>query len=96
MTSVCLAYLLPPAGGVPQIVFIEQAFTWLPILISFAQFLLLAGLTFYIFRKNAAQKITERHAAWFHKLIVEGALPKVIEFSDVSCDELRVSARKVQ
>ena len=81
--------------GAPQIVFLDQPLNWVPTILNLLQFILLAALTYYIFRRNTGQKVRERRADWYQKLVVDGAVPVLIKFVDKSCDELRVSARKI-
>lgn len=75
--------------------------SFVPAAVGFLQFLLLAGLTYYIFRSNAAQKIREREAAWYHKIVVDHiverletlftGLQKRLLLASVEVDALRVN-----
>jgi len=85
-----------PGQRPPEILFLDQPFNWLPATLAFSQFLVLAALTYYIFRRNSAQKIRERRADWYHELVVDRAVSMLVEFIDRSCDSLRSSARQVQ
>ncbi len=86
----------PAAPEPPRIIFLEQPFSWVPSALAFLQFLILAVLTYYIFRSNSAKKIKERHADWYHKLVVDAAVSKLVEFIDLCCDELKASAKSIQ
>lgn len=62
---------------------------WLPVGTSFLQFLVLAVLTYYIFARNARQKVAEREASWYHKIVVDYCIGLMSEFfvqtSEVLC-----------
>jgi hypothetical protein len=58
------------------------------------QFLALAGLTFYVFWSNATQKIKERHAEWYHKVVVDYAVAKLeASFADLQRTLLEAAVR---
>jgi hypothetical protein len=64
----------------PDILFLEQPFNWLQIAVSIFQILFLGFLTIYTFRSGARQKLAERRAAWYHKLVVDPMITKISEF----------------
>lgn len=71
--------------------------TVLPVVMNFLQFLLLAGLTYFIFANNARQKVAEREANWYHKIVVDYCIDLLGLFfrreSDFLCDAImRVEA----
>lgn len=71
----------------PQIIFLKQGYDWVPTIVNSIQFLLLAALTYYIFRKNYKQKQMERQAEWYHRLVTDFAIENVTNFSQsASCD----------
>ncbi len=59
----------------------EKIIRWvsslLPAGLSFVQFILLCCLTIYTFRGGAAQKVAEREAAWYHKIVVDHAVAQI-------------------
>jgi hypothetical protein len=79
-----LAFLWVAAQKLPEIVFLEQPFSWVQPVVSAFQIVFLGFLTIYTFRSNSRQKIVERQAAWYHKLVVDPMIDKVSEFFDQS------------
>jgi hypothetical protein len=72
--------VLPCAPRPPEIVFLEQAYSWIPTVVSLTQFAFLFGLTIYMFRSGARQKVRERQAAWYHKAVVDPLIPRIDNF----------------
>jgi hypothetical protein len=62
----------------------------LPIVMNFLQFLMLASLTYFIFVNNARQKVAEREANWYHKIVVDHCIDLMGSFfrnqSDFLCE----------
>jgi len=77
---------------------------WLPIALNLIQFLLLCGLTYYVFAKNAQQKVAEREANWYHKIVVDHCIDLLASFFQretqilceciVELDQFRVSKQE--
>lgn len=65
---------------------------WWPIVVGGIQFLIGIGLTFYTFRKNALQKTEERRASWYHKVVVDRAIPLLFTYSDLERAALEKAA----
>lgn len=59
--------------------FETETLPWLPIILSFVQFILLGLLTIYTFRNGSRQKVRERQAAWYHKVVVDPLIPRIEE-----------------
>jgi hypothetical protein len=68
----------------PQIIFLDQPHDWVPTAVNVIQFLLLATLTYYIFRRNYIQKTRERHAEWYHRVVTDFAIEEITKFSENS------------
>jgi hypothetical protein len=66
----------------PQIIFLDQPYDWTSTAVNILQFLMLAGLTYYIFRKQYRQKTMERHAEWYHRVVTDFAIEKITHFSE--------------
>ncbi len=66
----------------PKILFLEQPFDWITPVVSALQIIFLGFLTFYTFRINANQKIAERQAGWYHKLVVDPMIDVISIFFD--------------
>ena len=71
----------PPSKILPAIGIIQ-------ILITLVLAFVLWRLTFSIFVSNAEQKIAERQAEWFHKIVVDRQLDKLNSFCDSARDIL--------
>ncbi len=94
-----LAMLNPKA---PDIIFLDQPFGWIPILVGAAQTLLIVGVTIYIFLGESRRKTSERNAAWFHKVAVDPSIrhcfdyfPRevgTLEASAVKCEQLKFTS----
>ena len=65
---------------------------WWPIAVGGIQFLIGIGLTFYTFRKNSLQKTDERRASWYHKVVVDRAIPLLFTYSDAERTALEKAA----
>jgi hypothetical protein len=85
---------LAPCGGPkpPSLIFINQSFSWVPIVIGVLQSLLAIWLTYYIFRSNAKQKIAERKATWFHKVAVDPSIEQCFDYFSNEISTLNVAA----
>jgi len=57
---------------------------WLPVGLGFLQFVGLAYLTYHIFASGARQKVAEREAKWFHKIVVDYCIDMMAAFFDLS------------
>jgi hypothetical protein len=55
---------------------------WWPVIVGGIQFLIGLGLTIYTFAKSARQKTEERRASWYHKVVVDRALPLLFSYAD--------------
>jgi hypothetical protein len=64
----------------PDIIFLDQPFNWLPTVVSALQFVLLVCLTLYTFCAGIRTKISERRAAWYHKVVVDPMIPLICAF----------------
>jgi hypothetical protein len=53
--------------------------TYFPTIVGFVQFLLLALITIFVFLSNATQKIRERQADWYHKVVVDHTVARLGE-----------------
>jgi hypothetical protein len=80
----------------PQILFLEQPFDWIQPVVSSLQIMFLGFLTYYTFRISANQKIAERQAGWYHKLVVDPMIPVISAFfkeaEDVLCSAAKLAA----
>ena len=88
---VCPSVSVTPSQGTPP----DRPHDWTPTAINFAQFLLLASLTYYIFRKNYRQKTMERQAQWYHRLVTDFAIGKLTEFAESASSALTHIAKEV-
>ena len=70
--SPCEQLVLKPADG-PLV-------TWAPIALNLIQFMCLAGLTYYIFARGSRQRVAERKAKWYHKIVVDHCVEALREF----------------
>jgi len=57
---------------------------WLPVGLSFLQFVGLAYLTYHIFASGARQKVAEREAKWYHKIVVDYCIDLMATFFDAT------------
>jgi hypothetical protein len=94
-----LAYVSqPPASPIilqfsrPEVIFVDQPFSWIPTAISVFQFVALLGFAIYTFRFQAQQKIRERQAAWFHKVVVDPLIDRIDDFFSRSLETLHIAA----
>jgi hypothetical protein len=78
--------------GHPEVIFVSQPFSWVPVAISLFQFLALLAFAVYTFRTGARQKIRERQAAWFHKVVVDPLVERIDTFFTVSVEMLHKGA----
>jgi hypothetical protein len=92
MPMLFTALLLLPQKP-PEILFLEQPFNWIQTLVSVLQIMFLGFLTFYTFRSNANQKIAERQAGWYHKLVVDPMIDVISTFFDEAEDILCSAAK---
>src|ERR1700687_3493140 len=76
----------------PQVIFVDQPFSWIPTAISAFQFLALLALAIYTFRSQGQQKIRERQAAWFHKVVVDPLIERIDDFFNRSLEMLHKAA----
>jgi hypothetical protein len=81
----------PPIGR-PEVIFVSQPFSWVPAAISLFQFLALLAFAIYTFRTGARQKLRERQAAWFHKVVVDPLVEQIDTFFTVSVGMLHRAA----
>ncbi len=79
--SIQMSVPAAPRVSPPQIVFLDQPFGWIPTTVGLLQFVLLAGLTYYIFRRNYQQKTMERKAEWYHRLVMDFAIENITLFA---------------
>lgn len=88
---------LPCAPWLPRIIFAESPWwqAYIPALIGLVQFLILAGLTYFIYWSNATQKIRERQADWYHKVVVDHAVEKLKELFGQLQKDLFTAAEEV-
>lgn len=84
-----------PSKPAPTQIILNQPFGWITPVVSFIQFVLLALLTFYIFRRNYRQKEMERQAEWYHRLVMEFAVVEVTKFFSEGAINLAAVAGKV-
>jgi hypothetical protein len=99
LTVVLGAVLFQPLPPMPPRVIFEETPWWqlhVPTIVGFVQFLLLAALTFFIFWSNSAQKIREREADWYHKVVVDPAIEYLKELLGVMQKELFDAAEQVE
>ena len=75
------SYLVPTVSIMQIIVGVLQAY-------------ILWRLTFYIFERNAEQKISERQSGWFHKVVVDPQLLRLSDFFGGSLSALSTAAEK--
>lgn len=54
--------------------------TWAPAIINVIQFAGLAVLTLFTFSRGSKQKVDEREAVWYHKVVVDHALAAMADF----------------
>ncbi len=66
-------YVLQPAGPWE---------TWTPAAISLAQFLVLAYISWHVFVDGSRQKVAEREAIWYHKIVVDHSIGSMARFFD--------------
>jgi hypothetical protein len=87
-----------PALPATRIVFQETLWwqLYIPVIVGFLQFLMLAGLTFLIFWSNSTQKIREREAEWYHKVVVDHAILSLDESFGVLQRALFEAAKEVE
>lgn len=81
-----------PSIGRPEVIFVSQPFSWVPLAISLFQFLALLAFAVYTFRTGARQKLRERQAAWFHKVVVDPLVERIDTFFTVSVEILHRAA----
>ncbi len=58
----------------------DWLFTYLSAILGFIQFVFLFCLTVYTFRSAAHQKLSERKATWYHKVVVDFSITNVSAF----------------
>ena len=85
----------PTPPSAPQIIFLDQPYDWVPTLVNVLQFVLLATLTYYIFRRQYRQKTIERHAEWYHRVVTDFAIEKVTSHSETARTILVKVAKEV-
>ncbi len=78
--------------GRPQVIFIDHPFSWVPTAISVFQFVALLAFAVYTFHSQGQQKIRERRAAWFHKVVVDPLVDRVDDFFTRSLEMLHKAA----
>jgi hypothetical protein len=81
----------PPIGR-PEVIFVSQPFSWVPVAISLFQFLALLAFAVYTFRTGRRQKLRERQAAWFHKVVVDPLVERIDTFFTTSVEILHKAA----
>jgi len=82
-------------SAAPQVVFLNQSHDWVPTAVNGLQFLLLAVLTYYIFRKNYKQRQMERQAEWYRRLVTDFAVEEITDFSQNASATLADIAKQV-
>lgn len=92
----CIAFAVScqpsPAGRSPQS-WIQPTIGILQIIVGFVQALILWQLTYRIFKRNAEQRVAERQALWFHKVVVDPQIMKLCEFFQNCADSFEEAAR---
>ena len=81
----------PPIGR-PEVIFVSSPFSWIPVAISLFQFLALLAFAIYTFRTGTRQKLRERQAAWFHKVVVDPLVERIDTFFNGSVEMLHKAA----
>ena len=81
----------PPISR-PEVIFVSQPFSWIPVAISLFQFLALLAFAVYTFRIGTRQKLRERQAAWFHKVVVDPLVERIDTFFSASVEILHKAA----
>jgi hypothetical protein len=66
----------------------DWLFAYLAPALGFVQFVFLFCLTVYTFRSAAKQKLAERKAAWYHKVVVDFSITNVSDFVERSIPKL--------
>jgi hypothetical protein len=84
-----------PSIGRPEVIFVSQPFSWVPLAISLLQFLALLTFAIYSFRTGTRQKLRERRAAWFHKVVVDPLVVRIDTFFAGSVEVLHGAANLV-
>lgn len=86
MSYTCLYGVVVATAGVAVP---TQSYNWMQpaigivqIIVGFIQAFILWNLTYRIFRSNAEQKIAEREASWFHKVVVDPQISTLETFFD--------------
>jgi hypothetical protein len=69
--------------------------TYVPTIVGFIQFLFLSIITIFVFLSNGAQKIRERQADWYHKVVVDHAINGLKELFGGMQKELLLAAENV-
>jgi hypothetical protein len=76
----------------PEVIFVTSPFSWVPTAISLFQFVALLGFAIYTFHSGGQQKIRERRAAWFHKVVADHLTTRIDGFFSASLETLRRAA----
>jgi hypothetical protein len=89
-----------PTIPAPRIIVSDNPYDWLinylPTAVGFVQFLLLFFLTVYTFRNAAIQKVAEREATWYHKVVVDFSISSVTNFVEQSIPLLESMLREAE
>ncbi len=85
----------PPPISRPEVIFVSQPFSWIPVAISLFQFLALLAFAIYTFHTGTRQKVRERRAAWFHKVVVDPLVVRIDTFFTGSVEVLHGAANLV-
>jgi hypothetical protein len=101
VSAVPVAILLMVFGGLPQSIQPSgsPAYSWqtlVPTIVGFVQFLFLFFITIFVFLSNSAQKIRERQADWYHKVVVDYAVAALKDVFGTLQKELLQAAEKVE
>jgi hypothetical protein len=89
-----LLLIVAPANASPTQTYILQPAgpweTWTPIALGFAQFCVLAWITWYVFVDGSRQKVAEREATWYHKIVVDHSIQAMSGFFAIATKALCV------
>jgi hypothetical protein len=78
-----------------------QPFSWvqpaigiMQIIVGFLQAAILWELTYHIFRRSSEQKIAEREAAWFHKVVVDPQIEELRQLFGELASDIAAAAKQ--
>jgi hypothetical protein len=81
----------------PRVIFQESPWwqPYVPTVVGLVQFLILAFITVFVFWSNSAQKIRERQAEWYHKVVIDHAVYQLKELFGHMQKNLLAAAEQV-